>query len=146
MMPKKRRKMFVDRQVQGALVRRLLMHWLLTCLTIVIYVLITELFVGGIEKSLSHHVAAAWAKYGILMIILITVFPVFAYDSVKVSNKFAGPMHSFRQALSQLANGEQPRPLRFREGDFWQEIATDLNRIADRIHQSKTQQPEVSEV
>jgi hypothetical protein len=68
-----------------------------------------------------------------LFIALIVIFPIFAYDSLKLSNRFAGPMVSFRNALKKLSRGEPVKPLSFRKGDFWRELAADFNRVADRM-------------
>ena len=44
-----------------------------------------------------------------------------------VSNRFAGPMVRVRWTLQRIAEGEDVKPLSFREGDFWQEFSDDFN-------------------
>ncbi len=149
----KRSKLFVDVRVQGALMRQLILHWLLACAIMFAYLLFLEAFTSGFGKPISEHLSALWERYGMLAIVLAVIFPVFAYDSIKLSNRFAGPMISFRQALQKLARNERVQPLTFRKGDFWQEFAQDFNAVAkkmselnDRVHtQENESQPELVE-
>lgn len=130
---RKRSRLFVDARVQGALMRQLILHWLLACAIIFAYLLILEAFASGFGKPISEHLSALWERYGMLTVVLAAIFPVFAYDSVKLSNRFAGPMVSFRQALQKLAHNEQVQPLSFRRGDFWKEFAEDFNAVAEKM-------------
>ena len=34
--------------------------------------------------------------------------------------------------MRELANGEDVKPIRFRSGDFWQDLAKDFNTVARR--------------
>ena len=130
----KRKKMFIDPEVQGTILWRLGLHWLLAVVTIVGYLFVMQVLTTGFTQSFSDHCRDLFQKYGMLLVVLATVFPVFAWDSVKLSHRFAGPMYSFRRTLRQLASGENVRQMKFRRKDFWKEMADDLNTIAERLH------------
>jgi hypothetical protein len=70
-----------------------------------------------------------------LLIIMVCLFPAFAYDSIKLSHRFAGPIYSVRTALRKLADGEDMPELSFRKGDFWTDMSGDINRIAARLRE-----------
>jgi hypothetical protein len=55
--------------------------------------------------------------------------PVYVWDLVKLSHRFAGPMLRLRRILKDLAAGRRASHLRFRPNDFWQETAIDFNRF-----------------
>ncbi len=129
-----RRKLFVDKRVQGILIRQILIHWALAISVMFLYLLIMQVFSSPTRLSLGGHLSMMWSKYGILLIALVTVFPVFVYDSIKLSNRFAGPMVSFRNALDNLAKGQPMNGIRFRNNDFWHEISGNLNAVARRMN------------
>ena len=45
-------------------------------------------------------------------------------------------------AMKALAEGEEVSPIHFRDGDFWQELAEDFNRIVKRVEALETQRSE----
>ena len=135
---RQRKKLLIDPVVQGALLRRLMLHWLYVMLGLFAALLIGQILSSGVEGSLGTHLAMMWQKYGILLLVMLCLFPTFAYDSVKLSNRFAGPIYSMRQALRKLAQGEDIPPLSFRKGDYWTDIASDVNRVAERLRQQAT--------
>ncbi len=131
---RKRSKLYVDKGVQGMLIRQLLIHWCIVSLVMFLFLLIMQVFSSPTQLSLGGHLSALWAKYGVLCVALLTVFPVFVYDSIKLSNRFAGPMVSFRISLENLAQGKPIESLNFRKRDFWHDISGDLNAIARRMN------------
>lgn len=135
-----RKKVFIDSRVQGALLRQLVWHWCLACFIMVAYLLILQAFLSGLEGNLADHVQAVWNRYAPLAVVLITLFPVFLYDSIRLSHRFAGPMVNLKRNLRKLAEGEPIPPLRFRQGDFWQELTSDFNLVADRLSKTVTGQ------
>jgi len=74
-----------------------------------------------------------WHQYGMLLLVILVISPVFIYDSIKLSNRFVGPMIKFRRALGKLAKGEDTGSITFREQDFWKELTQDFNVIADEL-------------
>ena len=133
-MSKLRRRYFIDPSVQGALVRRLMVHWSLVFIVLIAYVTLMQIFVSGPFKTLPQHLEVVWENFGLMFVCLLCLLPVFAYDAIKMSHRFAGPMVSFRRSLNRLAEGESIAPLKFRETDFWQPLAADLNRVAAQLN------------
>lgn len=128
-----RKKLFVDKQVQGAIIRRLLVHWLVACLVMSFYLLTLEMLSRGMQGPFVDHLKSMWQRYSPLFVVVVTLFPVFAYDTVRLSHRFAGPMVSLKRNLRRLAEKQPVAPLRFRQGDFWHELTDDLNRIAENM-------------
>lgn len=126
-----RKRLFVDREVQSALARRIAMHWLV--FVIVTFVLIGFLQVCVETPSLLPSVILKTflANNAMALLVSFALLPVFVYDLIQVSNRFAGPMMRLRSALADLASGKQIKPLNFREGDFWGEVASDFNKAFD---------------
>ena len=58
---------------------------------------------------------------------------MFIRDSFRLSNRFAGPIGRVRHALHELAEGKPFVPIELRKGDFWPEIAQELNAAVERV-------------
>jgi signal transduction histidine kinase len=63
----------------------------------------------------------------------LLVLPVIVWDLLRLSHRFVGPMIRLRNAMRDLADGKQVRPISFREEDFWCEFAEEFNRLAARL-------------
>jgi hypothetical protein len=139
----RRKKYWIDFPVQGALVRRLVFHWLVffaLCVTLLpIWRLMSGAELSGPYVSLLQ---LAWAEAGPVFLLMLLLLPLFVWDTVKLSNRFAGPMYRLRKSLAALAAGENVPPVRLRDGDFWQEVAHDFNIVMHRLKSAEAEQPE----
>ena len=134
---KRRSKLLVDREVQGVLLRRLALHWIVAFVVTILYLFCLQLLANGFQKPLGEQFRDTWQQHGSLLVVLVTLFPVFLYDSLRMSHRFAGPMVSFRKSVNRLAQGESIGEVRFRKGDYWNDLAASLNQVAGRLGQLK---------
>ncbi|MBI3316716.1 MAG: hypothetical protein HYZ85_01755 [Candidatus Omnitrophica bacterium] len=58
-----------------------------------------------------------------IALFIMTLFGLFFLHRV------AGPVYRFRQIILRLNEGEIPAPVKLREGDFFQEIAVEINTL-----------------
>lgn len=66
----------------------------------------------------------------VTMILLLTLFIIAAYG-VKFLHRVAGPVYRCRKTLIMLNQGKIPDRIRLRTGDFFQELAEEVNRQTD---------------
>jgi hypothetical protein len=132
---RQRRKIFIDPAVQGAIVRQSLIHWLTALAVASLCLFMLQVLWDGVDKSFSHHLSTLWGRYGMVLVVMICMFPVFAYDSIRLSHRFAGPIFALRVALRKLADGQRIPEVTFRKNDFWNELSRDVNQIAARLDQ-----------
>ncbi len=137
MLSNKRGKVYVDRIVQGALARRIVAHWCIFFLLSIISLVTLEFFLGDPSLTLAGYASVLWNKYAFFVILMLAILPTFVYDSMKLSNRFAGPVLRLRESIHLLAKGEQVTQLSFRENDFWRELSEDFNVVATRASESK---------
>ena len=128
----KRTKHFIDKKVQGALARRILFHWVVFLAMAFVVSFIVQVLSDPFV-SLSTHVENLWWTQGPFLLVTIFLLPVFVVDTVKLSHRFAGPVFSLRRAIREVAAGKPARRLKFRHGDFWQELAQDYNAMLVRF-------------
>tara|TARA_R110002049_G_scaffold305056_3_gene501111 strand:+ start:70506 stop:70970 length:465 start_codon:yes stop_codon:yes gene_type:complete len=126
----KRSKILVDPPVQWAIARRIVIHWglFLTCL-VTISVMVRLMFSAG-DLPFTQALAVAIRSQVPILIVMFFLMPVFLRDTLKMSNRFAGPMYRLRTALGKMSQGEIVSSINFRNGDFWQEVAADFNTVA----------------
>ena len=127
-----RKKTFVDPKVQGALVRRLVLHWLSFFLVASVVAFCLQVLSNPF-RSLAEHTQQLWWTHGPFLLVLVFLLPVFVLDTIKLSHRFAGPIYRLRQTILEIADGNPPPRLKFRDFDFWQGLAEDLNRMVEQL-------------
>jgi len=128
-----RKHIFVDPKVQGALVVRVMLYWMVCLFTIMLMLLCWRIVVSGPTRPPHAHLEEMWFLYGPAVIASFVLLPLVIVDIIRTSNRFAGPMLRLRRSMQQVARGEQVEPLEFRKGDFWHDFAEDFNGVARRI-------------
>ena len=127
-----RLKLFIDRDVQGTLARQLCFHWMTLAFCLFVFTSVVHI----VSNSLSG-TAVQWDNYwrqnGKIFIVMAFVTPVFVWDAIKMSHRFTGPIIRLRQGLSQMGEGQQVQKLKFRDGDFWHDIAASFNKARKRL-------------
>jgi len=129
---KKRKQIFVDPKVQGALVLRVVIYWCFCLGTMTIMLLSWNMLTVPARMPWTH-LDDMWFHYGPVLVASFCLLPIVMIDIVKVSNRFAGPLVRLRRSMRQLAAGEPVRPIRFRDGDFWQDFADEFNDVLARV-------------
>jgi HAMP domain-containing protein len=80
----------------------------------------------------------------LLLLVLSEVFVVAItfLISVFMSHRIAGPLYKLRQAFHTLGDGRWKGQLRFREKDYFPELAEDFNRMVERMNQGRRNERE----
>jgi len=114
--------------MQWALVKRVLVHWLTFFALLLVVLGVAHYF-----KSLLFPAEDVWwsfvAQNWLVFLLLIAAIPVFIYDTLKMSNRFAGPLARLRESLRELAAGDTVKPLVLRRGDYITDIVEDFNAV-----------------
>lgn len=127
-----RKKTYVDPQVQGALVRRLIFHWF-AFLGVASGVAFCLQVLSDPFTNVSEHFRQLWWSQGPFLVVMLFMLPAFVLDTIKLSNRFAGPIYRLRSIVREIARGGSVRRLQFRDFDFWQGLASDFNAMTDRF-------------
>lgn len=130
-----RKKIYIDQSVQGALLKRIILHWCAFIGLALICLLAFEYFMGDPQLTFGGHLQVIWQKYAFFFMLMLAIVPSFVYDTIKLSHRFAGPILRLRNSIHSLAEGENVREIHFREGDFWMELASDFNKVAKRLNE-----------
>ncbi len=128
----KRRQLFVDSKVQGALAARVVLYWGASMATMGLMLLCFRI-IAGPARLFYEHFDEMWFHYGPALAGSVIILPLLVIDVVRLSNRFAGPLVRLRRGMRALAQGQPVERLHFREGDFWQEFAEEFNAVAARL-------------
>jgi nitrogen fixation/metabolism regulation signal transduction histidine kinase len=128
----RRTKHFIDASVQGSLTRRIIFHWLAFLLVAFVVSFILQAMADPF-RPLSAHLKEVWWTHGPFLLVAAFMLPAYILDTIKLSHRFAGPIYSLRRAMREVAAGEQPRRLKFRQRDFWKDLAGDYNTMLERL-------------
>ncbi len=143
-----RKAFFIDHAVQGELLRKAATAWLLSLAFVGTLTILGWIFIApGLEQLIRIREFLP-SLLGIMIISLaasFAVLPVLLYDLIKLTNRFAGPVFRLQCSMKDLAEGKDVKPISFREGDYWLELAESFNGIAARL-KSKHPTAEESEI
>lgn len=138
MKKRNRKQTFVDSHVQGALIRRILVHWLLFFgITAMLIVAMNAL---GADPSLSlveRITSGGSGNMFLFALVMLCLFPAFALDTIRFSNRFVGPITRVRRCLRELGTTGETERITFRDNDFWAEMAKEFNAVADRVRNAE---------
>lgn len=140
MAKKLRKKIYVDKNVQGAIVRRILIYWISCLLFVVVPVLLARVAADP-SRLFFEHFGDLWKQYWQVVPAAILILPLLLYDGLKLSNRFAGPVWRLRRVMSQMAAGEDVQEIHFRDGDYWLDLAESFNKIAIRLKAKESREP-----
>jgi hypothetical protein len=133
----KRARKYVDRNVQGGLLTRMAIHWGVFFFSSAFAYIVVQAIVSPNGTSFLQRVQNSITEFSLLGLLMLTLMPAFLLDVVRFSNRFAGPVVRLRRFLRELGeNGEVP-PLKFRDDDFWMEIAKEFNVCRERVYRQR---------
>jgi hypothetical protein len=123
----RRKRNLVDFEVQTSILRRMAIQWVLFLIVNALALYGWTFLLTGADDQLGNHLAYFVRLYLPVLIVSLAMLPVFLLDAAKLSNRFVGPILRVRRALAEAAAGGKVKPLKFRENDFWQSLANDMN-------------------
>jgi methyl-accepting chemotaxis protein len=84
-----------------------------------------------------------WKVIGPSMLLagLVSSLVVF-FLGLRYSHQIVGPLPRITRALRRIATGAQPERLQFRSGDILEELASEVNQVADRMQLTAKPAPE----
>lgn len=91
-------------------------------------------------ETMSQHLSHVWQNQGPFILAALCLLPIYAYDLIRFSHRFVGPIIRFRRVVNEAADGEVPPPFNLRDKDYWKDFASDLNRLFDRMRGGRTPQ------
>ncbi len=137
---KYRRKLFVDRQVQGTLLYRIIIYWCFAVLAICLMTLCVQAVAHPNRPFFDYFAFGQFfVDYWAIILTSLVLVPLIMLDVVTTSNRFVGPLFRMRRSMRELASGQEVEPIHFREKDFWKEVANEFNLVLAYVDELKTE-------
>ncbi len=145
-MKHKRKRLVTNRPVQYGLVVRMMFQWAYLLVVVVVTLpLVRTIGLGDVSTPISQRLQEAVTEGLVLVVVFLLLVPYFTYDSFKLTNRFAGPIYRLQQTFRSQAQGEPFRPIKFRDGDYWQDVADDFNAMMARLNSCDAEPPQAEE-
>lgn len=129
--PRPRKRLLVDPKLQGALLAHTTLYWSY-CLLSVGVIAVAWIVLAKQPSTSTDLFQDLWQNFGPALIGAFLLLPLVLLDCLRLSNRFAGPMVRIQRCMKQLADGEEARPIKLRDGDFWCDFVDNLNRVIER--------------
>ena len=147
----KRSRLFIDRDVQGALVFRVAYYWALCVwalfFLLTAYPLAMQWWRSALTPAQAFEIVhATWLSFCYPMLASALLLPLLMWDIVRLSHRHVGPIYRLRNALRDLGEGHAVAPIQFREHDMWSDLAEHFNRVAARLQENVQQRDEAVEL
>ena len=129
----RRNRLFIEPEIQGAIIRRVVLYWTCCLLFINLPLLIAQVL-SNPDLYFFQQIGVVAERHWPTYLCLLGILPFVVLDAVRVSNRFVGPIVRIQKELSQLADGDTTRnEISFRDGDYWTQLGSEFNRVAERI-------------
>ncbi len=138
-MNRKRKQKYVDTNVQGALLRRILFHWVAFFFVTALTVILMKSLIGDMNLTFMENIKNSIGEFSLIGVILLCLFPVFMLDTVRFSNRFVGPIGRLRRHLQELGTEKTTQKCSFRDNDFWSEMAGEFNKVVDLVEKQEAE-------
>ncbi len=135
MVKQKRKQLYIDPQVQGPIVRRVIVYWS-ACISFVMLPMLLARVVADPSVFVLNHVPGLIAQYWPILMCMTVMLPLAVLDALKLSNRFAGPIFRIRHELKKHNEGQPVNKIVLRSDDYWHDIANEFNKFTDRVQQA----------
>ena len=135
MIGKRRKHLFVDSNVQGAIIKRVLFYWC-ACLMFVTLPIILTMTLSDPSVYWFEHIPAVGARFWPIYLVMLILLPFLIRDALAMSNRFCGPVSRMMHGLKEFNENGEFETIRFRDSDFWQPMANALNNALTKASKS----------
>jgi hypothetical protein len=129
-----RKQLFVDSDVQGAILKRIFFYWCACLLFLTLPILLTKTSIEP-QQYFFEHMGPLFVRFWPIYLTLGLLLPFIMRDALKMSNRFCGPMTRVLNELERVNDGGEFQKVEFRDNDFWKPLADAINEFADKKNQ-----------
>ena len=129
---KLRRQFFVDAYVQTGIIQRLTIYWVASLLFVTLPIAFFNTFQDP-SIFFFTHVANVFTDHWPVFVMMLVLLPFALNDALKFSNRFTGPVYRLRSELEKFNESGKLNSIKFREDDFWHDLADGVNKISQRL-------------
>ena len=129
----RRKRLVIDREIQGKFMARLGVYWVLSAASCV-QIVIVWWHMAYLPEAASQFVVLILAFNAMLL-------PVCLLDMMRLTHRVAGPLYRIRTALNRLVDNQPIEPIKLRKNDFLKDLADRVNTLIE-LHGCSTAENE----
>lgn len=129
----KRSQTVIDKEVQYGVIRKIAAHWIVFMICNSFALLMWVCLFEQPDASWKDTAGECFRRFMPFFIISAALIPAFVLDTLKLTNRFAGPISRLRAEIANAAAGRPVEKLNFRTNDYWREIASSFNTMIERV-------------
>ena len=125
MQQNRRRTYLINNKLQFGLAKRLVMYWCITWLLVFILPICVRIWFKQVpfDQLATQLIADFWFP----IVLSLMFLPIVAWDSIRFSNRIAGPVFRTERMAERLNAGEKVEALAIRKTDFCQKLISEFN-------------------
>lgn len=127
-----RKRIWIDYQVQGVLLGRVLIYWLAAMLYFGITVGVSSYYENP-GYSFTQHSKVWIATVGPWLPSAILLLPLVLFDITRLSHQFVGPIHRARTQLERMVQSPNCTPYTLRTDDYWHNLIKPMNDVQNLV-------------
>ena len=127
---RKRKQLFVDKEVQTAIMKRVMCYWL-ACIAFFSLMIWCYECLARPDQMFYEHVGPMFRRLLPVYVTMLALLPFLLYDSIRFSNRFCGPLQRVMNELDDYAKTGQVSRITFRDNDFWQTLADRISTVIE---------------
>ncbi|MEM9643870.1 MAG: hypothetical protein AAF989_02655 [Planctomycetota bacterium] len=127
--PVQRNRTLIDNEVQGGVLRKIAIHWILLFVCNSMALMIWLRLFEQPDANWQATFQETWTRFLPFFVVTCALIPAFVWDTLKLTHRFAGPISRLRSSLKDARDGKPIQPLKFRTNDYWREIADNFNAV-----------------
>lgn len=131
----RRHRVLIDLPVQLGMALRLVALWLAT-MAVASLIAVLMQFYSDPQSGLLNHLLDP-KNWVVNIVALVVTLPIAVLYLFRFSHRFAGPVFRLRKEMRKLAEEGSAPPLKFRQGDYWRDMADEFNALAERLARSE---------
>ncbi len=143
----KRTRHWIDPPLQLQLLARLGFYLVAYSLALIHVAFLYDV-ISNLPAALNQGVVVYYSEFFArqlpLLAALILVLPIFLYDMIKFSHRFAGPLYRFRKTLEAMAADRPVASVKIRKHDFLRNWVVPLNTVIQKWN--NFQDPPIADV
>lgn len=149
----KRKKLFVNKQLQGTISLRFMYYWGLYHVFVwhgaFMYFFLKERLVqltgGGQMRSMSQLYSYFMYEYTPIVASAVLLLPIVIYEVIRQTHRFAGPLVRFSNAMKDVMAGKPVKAVKLRDGDLLNDFEKLFNEFL-AFHHAKVEEAQAKSI
>lgn len=138
---KLRRKKLVNKQLQGQLMLKMVMHWLgyncivlFLSLSACVFMYSISVVNGNVERTMQAEIFDFFSRHKPMLIVMALLLPVIMWDMLKTTHRVAGPVFKFKSELRRFIDTGKFQSVHLRNDDFLIDFQDTWNEAIERAN------------